>query len=683
PAQQQQPAVGASTSSHHHKPTYIDTHLPNLRANFGLSDQITTPFLSRSSTSTPGIPGGTSNHLGYFHLPLNLNTGLSGATPITASWPDSSQPHNRPPSPLRTHQARHVHGQPSSTRPALHGHDHPQSPEPLPLTTSSSNPLDLQTTLHISYSGGLSLSLTAMILLDYPMPSFVGIPLKLNITGLSFDGVGLLAYLHGREKKKGAEKREDDGDSRGKIKFCFLSPEDARMMFGSEASEDTLDGHGHGHLKAADKGQGKLGGLLGEIRVESEIGRQEDGKQVLKNVGKVERFILAQVRRIFEDEFVFPSFWTFLRGLRRVVTPREVLWEYDMKTFRKNIGAKPGLVSQLIAWTKGTVKFRSKDDMADRPDRSLNLLEANSQISSLSASEASQASDEETSRVSMVIGLLVLAGIPTTIGVAEGIARRDEENNPKSSADEEEQMRKFNLECYCENSRGQASTINGGRIVLKHGKMYIEPPTSTTKAHQLEGFYIEYPDPDRPKPPPLGLVSTVTDDHPPMLNWIYVDKGTREVKHGNRSQSKTHIVGPWGWDAGEEGGAGGLTLEGVEGGVAVETENGWEVRWEDKNGRFGSRGKQVLKISLERKMLQPTDEDEPKSGRMNGPPEETRTDTKMELTKTRFEGSRETTRPKQPAHVVKANAGKGQPIKTGEPKLEVSSSTIQRPIKGA
>jgi hypothetical protein len=26
----------------------------------------------------------------------------------------------------------------------------------------------------------------------------------------------------------------------------------------------------------------------------------------------VERFVLEQVRRIFEEEFVYPSFWTFL-----------------------------------------------------------------------------------------------------------------------------------------------------------------------------------------------------------------------------------------------------------------------------------------------------------------------------------------------------------------------------------
>jgi len=46
--------------------------------------------------------------------------------------------------------------------------------------------------------------------------------------------------------------------------------------------------------------------------VESEIGQKDGGRQVLKNVGKVEKFVLDKVREIFEDEFVFPSFWTIL-----------------------------------------------------------------------------------------------------------------------------------------------------------------------------------------------------------------------------------------------------------------------------------------------------------------------------------------------------------------------------------
>ena len=152
------------------------------------------------------------------------------------------------------------------------------------------SPDDLQIVSHISYSGDIRLSLTAEILLDYPMPSFVGIPMKLNITGLTFDGVAILAYI----KKK--------------AHFCFLCPEDADALVGGETD---LSMSTDADPTAAQR-PGKVGGLLEEIKVESEIGDKGNGKQVLKNVGKVEKFILEQVRRIFEDEFVYPSFWTFL-----------------------------------------------------------------------------------------------------------------------------------------------------------------------------------------------------------------------------------------------------------------------------------------------------------------------------------------------------------------------------------
>ncbi|KAL7945165.1 hypothetical protein V8C42DRAFT_71791 [Trichoderma barbatum] len=162
---------------------------------------------------------------------------------------------------------------------------------------------DVQAVFRIRYSGDVRLNLTAEILLDYPMPSFVGIPLKLNITGLTFDGVGVLAHI------------------RKRVHFCFLNPDDALAAVGPEAEEAAASTTGSTATAAAaatgnggDKKQpgGRLGGLLQEIKVESEIGERESGRQSLKNVGKVERFVLEQVRRIFEEEFVYPSFWTFL-----------------------------------------------------------------------------------------------------------------------------------------------------------------------------------------------------------------------------------------------------------------------------------------------------------------------------------------------------------------------------------
>jgi len=292
-------------------PPYIDTRLSGMRSLHPLGD-MSSPFLG---ASTPGIPGGTSN-LHYFHS--QLATGLSGTqTPLAAvagahlphGWPDYSALHSAAgarghrrttsgsSSPPQTGDGQTLREKASvstlaasstTTRPATREglleqtteEDEPASP---PRRFREPRVEDLQTVFRVRYSGDVRLSLTAEILLDYPMPSFVGIPVKLNITGLSFDGVAVLAYI------------------RKRAHFCFLSPEDAYAAVGAEDTDE------NGHA-----GTMKMGGLLHEIKVESEIGQRENGKQVLKNVGKVEKFVLEQVRRIFEDEFVYPSFWTFL-----------------------------------------------------------------------------------------------------------------------------------------------------------------------------------------------------------------------------------------------------------------------------------------------------------------------------------------------------------------------------------
>ncbi|CAK7236824.1 Mitochondrial distribution and morphology protein 12 [Sporothrix curviconia] len=193
-------------------------------------------------------------------------------------------------------------------------------PTPSPRFRHEPRAEDMQAVFRIRYAGDVKLLLTADILLDYPMPSFVGIPVRLSITGLTFDGVGVLANI------------------RKRVHFCFLSPEDALAAVGDDEPED----HAEDELPIVDDDRGppttprrrpttstantvaspapsvpppprtKMGGLLQEVRVESEIGQREGGKQSLKNVGKVERFVLEQVRRIFEEEFVYPSFWTFL-----------------------------------------------------------------------------------------------------------------------------------------------------------------------------------------------------------------------------------------------------------------------------------------------------------------------------------------------------------------------------------
>ncbi|KAF2868689.1 hypothetical protein BDV95DRAFT_630413 [Massariosphaeria phaeospora] len=323
--------TGSAVSSVEERPSdrprlalpYVNARAPGLRTALPPTEQLGSPF--SPGVSTPGIPGGTSN-MNYFHLPLGA--GLSGATtPLAAvagaqlqGWPEYSYGRPSTPTGMRLRNAASYSSltltpqstPDPSTRPSSQRQHDVERRNSLADSTGSSSqesydgtpsassprmreksPEDVQVVAHVHYAGDIKLSLTAEILLDYPMPSFVGLPLKLNITGLTFDGVAILAYI-----KKRAH-------------FCFLSPEDADALVGGETHIDSL----HTDLQRQEQHaiqRSRIGGLLEHIKVESEIGEQGNGRQVLKNVGKVEAFILEQVRRIFEDEFVYPSFWTFL-----------------------------------------------------------------------------------------------------------------------------------------------------------------------------------------------------------------------------------------------------------------------------------------------------------------------------------------------------------------------------------
>ena len=253
----------------------------------------------------------------------------------------------------------------------------------------------------------------------------------------------------------------------------------------------------------------------------------------------------------------------------------------------------------------------------------------------------------------MVLGLLTIAAIPTTIGVAEGISSRNKE---KDAAKDEELMRKFTLECFCDAQSRKKDEIHGARVVLRSEKLYISKPPHHPASFPFNGFYVSYPDPAR-NPAPLGLVSFISSD-PPALNWIYIDSTTRMLRYGNRTQSISHLVGPWSFEAGEEGGAGGLTFDGAEGAVAVETDLGWEIRWEDEHGKIGDvAGRRVLRVSLERRFVE--EPHEAKKGDEVAKEPAGKTDGKFEVTST----------------TVQKEKGSNKPATKTERKIELTRST--------
>lgn len=110
----------------------------------------------------------------------------------------------------------------------------------------------------------------------------------------------------------------------------------------------------------------------------------------------------------------------------------------------------------------------------------------------------------------------------------------------------------------------------------------------------------------------MGLVSQVRDD-PPLLNWIYIDKNTMELKYGNKSTSIDHNIGPWDWSEDEEQ----VVFDDIDATYinafyAVESMPGkWQLYFDMRGNQLvdylASKTKKI-QVELHRSMLEPDDE---------------------------------------------------------------------------
>jgi hypothetical protein len=97
--------------------------------------------------------------------------------------------------------------------------------------------------------------------------------------------------------------------------------------------------------------------------------------------------------------------------------------------------------------------------------------------------------------------------------------------------------------------------------------------------HRFAGYYLPFPDTKH-----AGLVSTISDD-PPVMNWIYVDRTTYEVKFGNRAWAEGNYTGHFDCTRQDKR----LTLHGWEGFYAVKEGSFWALYFDIENN--GLEGK--------------------------------------------------------------------------------------------
>lgn len=266
-------------------------------------------------------------HMRYGHGPVsdlfastpNLYSSRAGFPPALAdlrsSFPYASgyaSPMFRPP--LSVLNPRTSFGSAFSSR---MGTNNPPSParkdsvasspaEPAEPPNTPNNHPNLQLHLHISWHSNLRITFTTSLLINYPSPMFMSLPIKLSVTGLVFNGEVAVAY---------------EGERR-RIHLCVIDDLDPYgPLAGERPKRDTPpsavtpaeheDDPAHAaslHRPSKPLPVGQR--LLPSIFIESEIGQTD--KHVLKNVTRVERFIQDVIRKTVEEELVFPNFHTIV-----------------------------------------------------------------------------------------------------------------------------------------------------------------------------------------------------------------------------------------------------------------------------------------------------------------------------------------------------------------------------------
>ena len=129
---------------------------------------------------------------------------------------------------------------------------------------------DCQLQVDLEYKGNASITISTELIIHHPTPCFLTLPIRMTVTNLDISGIlFLFMIVFNLYKCIGRALIVYLNDS---IQICF--------------TKDSLP-------------------ILKNMNIESEIGDRD--RQVLKNLGKIERFVCEQLRMLLMEWFVFPN----------------------------------------------------------------------------------------------------------------------------------------------------------------------------------------------------------------------------------------------------------------------------------------------------------------------------------------------------------------------------------------
>ncbi|CCC69787.1 hypothetical protein NCAS_0D02060 [Naumovozyma castellii] len=148
------------------------------------------------------------------------------------------------------------------------------------------SPSDTQFLIEVEYKGDLFVTMSGELVLNYPSQEFIKLPIKLAVTNIGFHSLCLVAYL-------------------AKQIFVSILCDVSDPILDEQNSEPLLDPNG---TFMAPKKPFERISIIRSMNIDTEIGQQYQGEgSTLKNVGKLEQFLLEKFKDLLRKEIAWPS----------------------------------------------------------------------------------------------------------------------------------------------------------------------------------------------------------------------------------------------------------------------------------------------------------------------------------------------------------------------------------------
>ncbi|ODQ44196.1 hypothetical protein PICMEDRAFT_19454, partial [Pichia membranifaciens NRRL Y-2026] len=158
--------------------------------------------------------------------------------------------------------------------------------------------LDIQLSVDVNWDSELYIEIICDLLVNYPAPEFIRLPVRLKITDLRIHSLMVAACI---SKKVFisflCDIDSDDGAGLDDGSYSNSNNNESRQDSRKSTTTNTT-------FSRRSKGKERID-ILQDMKIEGEIGNVSEGAEL--NIGKIEKFLITAFRGLIIDELAWPS----------------------------------------------------------------------------------------------------------------------------------------------------------------------------------------------------------------------------------------------------------------------------------------------------------------------------------------------------------------------------------------